>query len=127
MGFHQRPTDGAAHEEWHLHAHFLSAAAAVGDGAQVSGGVRNAGHAAARHHRRSGGGAAARGVAMPQPIRGETRRPTLIYFLSICASNSFTATSSCESLPVYDSPIGRLTATSTGRGLFSMTLPSAPG
>jgi UDPglucose--hexose-1-phosphate uridylyltransferase len=22
MGFHQRPTDGAAHEEWHLHAHF---------------------------------------------------------------------------------------------------------
>jgi UDPglucose--hexose-1-phosphate uridylyltransferase len=23
MGFHQRPTDGAAHDEWHLHAHFL--------------------------------------------------------------------------------------------------------
>jgi UDPglucose--hexose-1-phosphate uridylyltransferase len=23
MGFHQRPTDGAAHPEWHLHAHFL--------------------------------------------------------------------------------------------------------
>jgi UDPglucose--hexose-1-phosphate uridylyltransferase len=23
MGFHQRPTDGAAHEEWHLHAHFF--------------------------------------------------------------------------------------------------------
>jgi UDPglucose--hexose-1-phosphate uridylyltransferase len=22
FGFHQRPTDGAAHEEWHLHAHF---------------------------------------------------------------------------------------------------------
>jgi UDPglucose--hexose-1-phosphate uridylyltransferase len=22
MGFHQRPSDGAAHEEWHLHAHF---------------------------------------------------------------------------------------------------------
>ena len=22
MGFHQRPTDGAAHDEWHLHAHF---------------------------------------------------------------------------------------------------------
>jgi len=22
MGFHQRPTDGGAHEEWHLHAHF---------------------------------------------------------------------------------------------------------
>jgi UDPglucose--hexose-1-phosphate uridylyltransferase len=22
MGFHQRPTDGQAHEEWHLHAHF---------------------------------------------------------------------------------------------------------
>ena len=22
MGFHQAPTDGAAHEEWHLHAHF---------------------------------------------------------------------------------------------------------
>ena len=22
MGFHQRPTDGAVHEEWHLHAHF---------------------------------------------------------------------------------------------------------
>ncbi|MBZ5578097.1 MAG: UDP-glucose--hexose-1-phosphate uridylyltransferase [Acidobacteriia bacterium] len=22
MGFHQRPTDGAAHEEWHLHAHY---------------------------------------------------------------------------------------------------------
>ncbi len=23
MGFHQKPTDGEAHEEWHLHAHFL--------------------------------------------------------------------------------------------------------
>jgi UDPglucose--hexose-1-phosphate uridylyltransferase len=23
MGFHQAPTDGAAHEEWHFHAHFL--------------------------------------------------------------------------------------------------------
>jgi UDPglucose--hexose-1-phosphate uridylyltransferase len=23
MGFHQRPTDGGAHPEWHLHAHFL--------------------------------------------------------------------------------------------------------
>jgi UDPglucose--hexose-1-phosphate uridylyltransferase len=22
MGFHQRPTDGEAHEEWHLHAHY---------------------------------------------------------------------------------------------------------
>lgn len=22
MGFHQRPTDGLAHDEWHLHAHF---------------------------------------------------------------------------------------------------------
>lgn len=22
LGFHQRPTDGAGHEEWHLHAHF---------------------------------------------------------------------------------------------------------
>jgi UDPglucose--hexose-1-phosphate uridylyltransferase len=22
MGFHQRPTDGRAHEEWHLHLHF---------------------------------------------------------------------------------------------------------
>jgi UDPglucose--hexose-1-phosphate uridylyltransferase len=22
MGFHQRPTDGAAHDEWHLHLHF---------------------------------------------------------------------------------------------------------
>ena len=22
MGFHQRPTDGTAHDEWHLHAHF---------------------------------------------------------------------------------------------------------
>ena len=22
MGFHQRPTDGGGHEEWHLHAHF---------------------------------------------------------------------------------------------------------
>ena len=22
FGFHQRPTDGAAHDEWHLHAHF---------------------------------------------------------------------------------------------------------
>ncbi|HUA59458.1 MAG TPA: UDP-glucose--hexose-1-phosphate uridylyltransferase [Verrucomicrobiae bacterium] len=22
MGFHQRPTDGATHEEWHFHAHF---------------------------------------------------------------------------------------------------------
>jgi UDPglucose--hexose-1-phosphate uridylyltransferase len=23
MGFHQRPTDGQPHDEWHLHAHFL--------------------------------------------------------------------------------------------------------
>jgi UDPglucose--hexose-1-phosphate uridylyltransferase len=23
MGFHQRPTDGASHDEWHLHLHFL--------------------------------------------------------------------------------------------------------
>lgn len=23
MGFHQRPTDGAPHEEWHLHAHYF--------------------------------------------------------------------------------------------------------
>jgi UDPglucose--hexose-1-phosphate uridylyltransferase len=23
MGFHQRPTDGAEHDEWHLHAHFF--------------------------------------------------------------------------------------------------------
>jgi UDPglucose--hexose-1-phosphate uridylyltransferase len=23
MGFHQRPTDGAAHPEWHLHAHYF--------------------------------------------------------------------------------------------------------
>jgi UDPglucose--hexose-1-phosphate uridylyltransferase len=23
MGFHQRPTDGEAHDEWHFHAHFL--------------------------------------------------------------------------------------------------------
>jgi UDPglucose--hexose-1-phosphate uridylyltransferase len=23
MGFHQRPSDGEAHGEWHLHAHFL--------------------------------------------------------------------------------------------------------
>ena len=23
MGFHQRPTDGDAHEEWHLHAHYF--------------------------------------------------------------------------------------------------------
>lgn len=23
LGFHQRPTDGAAHDEWHLHTHFL--------------------------------------------------------------------------------------------------------
>jgi UDPglucose--hexose-1-phosphate uridylyltransferase len=22
MGFHQRPADGTAHDEWHLHAHF---------------------------------------------------------------------------------------------------------
>jgi UDPglucose--hexose-1-phosphate uridylyltransferase len=22
MGFHQRPTDGGPHEEWHLHLHF---------------------------------------------------------------------------------------------------------
>ena len=22
MGFHRRPTDGAPHDEWHLHAHF---------------------------------------------------------------------------------------------------------
>ena len=22
MGFHQKPTDGGAHEEWHFHAHY---------------------------------------------------------------------------------------------------------
>src|SRR5258708_5349388 len=43
-----------------------------------------------------------------------------------CASNPRTATSNWESFPVYDSPMGRVTVTSTGRGLFSITLPSAP-
>ena len=23
MGFHQRPTDGDPHDEWHLHAHYF--------------------------------------------------------------------------------------------------------
>jgi len=23
MGFHQQPCDGAAHDEWHFHAHFF--------------------------------------------------------------------------------------------------------
>jgi UDPglucose--hexose-1-phosphate uridylyltransferase len=23
MGFHQSPTDGMTHEEWHLHAHYV--------------------------------------------------------------------------------------------------------
>jgi UDPglucose--hexose-1-phosphate uridylyltransferase len=37
MGFHQRPTDGEAHPEWHFHGHFLPAAAALGDRAQIHG------------------------------------------------------------------------------------------
>jgi len=37
MGFHQRPTDGHEHPEWHFHAHFVSAIAAFCHGSQIHG------------------------------------------------------------------------------------------
>ncbi|MEI9976876.1 MAG: DUF6298 domain-containing protein [Ignavibacteriota bacterium] len=51
----------------------------------------------------------ARRFASPPPKRGFS------YFAPICASSSFAAASSCESFPVYDSPIGRVTATALFR------------
>ena len=39
MGFHQRPTDGAEHAEWHFHAHYYPPLLRSATGAQVHGGV----------------------------------------------------------------------------------------
>ena len=62
MGFHQRPTDGGGARRASLTPAFLSAATAFGNGAQVPGGLRNAGDAAARYHGGIGGVEIARGV-----------------------------------------------------------------
>ena len=69
MGFHPRPTDGQPHPEWHLHAHFLSAAAPLGDRAEVHGRLRAARLAAARPDRgeRRGAPAPGAGDALPRP------------------------------------------------------------
>ena len=47
MGFHQAPFDGQPHPEWTLSRPFLPAAFTFGLGAQIYGGIRNAGNAAA--------------------------------------------------------------------------------
>ncbi len=39
MGFHQEPTDGESHPEFHFHAHYFPAAAAIGRGAEIHGGL----------------------------------------------------------------------------------------
>jgi UDPglucose--hexose-1-phosphate uridylyltransferase len=36
MGFHQSPTDGEQHPEWHFHAHFYPPLSTLGDGSQSS-------------------------------------------------------------------------------------------
>ncbi len=65
MGFHQRPTDGASHEAWHFHAHFLPAASPFRDRPEIPGRLRDARLPPARHHPRSGGRASAPSLAMP--------------------------------------------------------------
>ena len=67
MGFHQRPTDGEAHAEWQLHAHFLPPLLRSATVQEVHGRLRAARLAAARHHagsrRRTAAGGA--GDALP--------------------------------------------------------------
>ena len=57
MGFHQRPTDGAEHPEWHFHAHFLPPLLRSATVRKFMVGYETAGHAPARHHAGSRGGA----------------------------------------------------------------------
>ena len=52
MGFHQRPTDGGDHPEWHLHAHFYPPLLRSATVRKFMVGYRAAGRAAARHHAR---------------------------------------------------------------------------
>jgi galactose-1-phosphate uridylyltransferase (family 1) len=51
MRFHQSPTDGRAHPEWHWVRTLLSAPVAFRYRAKVHGGLRHAGNTAARHYR----------------------------------------------------------------------------
>ena len=62
MGFHQRPTDGAAHDEFPLPRALLSATVAVRDCPKIPGRVRDARRAAAGHHSGGGGRALAAGL-----------------------------------------------------------------
>ena len=39
MGFHQSPTDGNPHHEWHFHAHFYPPLAALRDHSKIHGGI----------------------------------------------------------------------------------------
>ena len=56
MGFHQRPTDGAAHDEWHLHAHFYPPLLRSATVRKFMVGYEMLATPAARHHARSGSG-----------------------------------------------------------------------
>ena len=67
MGFHQRPTDGAAYPAMAPARALLPAAAAIGDRPQVHGRLRAARPTATRHHPRK------RGAAATQPSGGVMR------------------------------------------------------
>ena len=56
MGFHQAPTDGEGHEEWHFHAHFYPPLLRSATVRKYHGGIRDAGDAAAGYHAGDGGG-----------------------------------------------------------------------
>ena len=58
MGFHQSPTDGGAHPEWHLHAHFYPPLLRSATVRKFMVGFELLGIAAARHHAGGGGGTA---------------------------------------------------------------------
>ena len=66
MGFHQRPTDGAAHDEWHLHLHFYPPLLRSATVRKFLVGLRNVRDTAARHHAGIRGGTFARALTFPR-------------------------------------------------------------
>src|SRR5438270_6385409 len=74
---------------------FLSAATAVGDGAEIYGGFRNAGHAAARHHPRAGGRKAEINraevihVAKPSPVLSRFPAPRRCTWCTVRSATLF--------------------------------------
>ncbi len=50
MGFHQQPTDGKPHPEWHFHAHYFPPLLRSATVQKVHGRIRNARQPSARYH-----------------------------------------------------------------------------